>query len=34
MLIDISKIKVTDRIRQEFIGIEELAQDITENEHN
>lgn len=31
MLIDISKIKVTDRIRQEFIGIEELAQDITEN---
>ncbi|WP_280788466.1 ParB N-terminal domain-containing protein [Paenibacillus sp. PastF-3] len=31
MLIDISKIKVTERIRQEFIGIEELAQDITEN---
>lgn len=31
MLIDIRKIKVTDRIRQEFIGIEELAQDITEN---
>ncbi|MEK4879434.1 MULTISPECIES: ParB N-terminal domain-containing protein [Paenibacillus] len=31
MLIDISKIKVTDRIRQDFSGIEELAQDIAEN---
>ncbi|GGF73277.1 hypothetical protein GCM10010912_18120 [Paenibacillus albidus] len=31
MLIDISKIKVTDRIRQDFSGIEELAQDIQEN---
>lgn len=31
MLIDIRKIKVTDRIRQDFSGIEELAQDIAEN---
>ncbi|OMD87776.1 MULTISPECIES: ParB N-terminal domain-containing protein [Paenibacillus] len=31
MLIDISKIKVTDRIRQEFNDIEGLAQDIAEN---
>ncbi|MEK8215551.1 ParB N-terminal domain-containing protein [Paenibacillus sp. FSL L8-0463] len=31
MLIDISKIKVTDRIRQDFSGIEELAQDIADN---
>jgi ParB family chromosome partitioning protein len=31
LLIDISKIKVTDRIRQDFSGIEELAQDIAEN---
>ncbi|MEC0170288.1 ParB N-terminal domain-containing protein [Paenibacillus graminis] len=30
-LIEISKIKVTDRIRQDFSGIEELAQDIAEN---
>lgn len=31
MLIDIRKIKVTDRIRQDFSCIEELAQDIAEN---
>ncbi|QUL57529.1 ParB N-terminal domain-containing protein [Paenibacillus tritici] len=31
MLIDINKIKVTDRIRQDFSGIEELAQDIEQN---
>ncbi|MHA6530230.1 ParB N-terminal domain-containing protein [Paenibacillus sp. BAC0078] len=31
MFIDISKIKVADRIRQDFSGIEELAQDIAEN---
>jgi ParB family transcriptional regulator, chromosome partitioning protein len=31
LLIDISKIKVTDRIRQEFNDIEGLAQDIAEN---
>jgi ParB family chromosome partitioning protein len=31
LLIDINKIKVTDRIRQDFSGIEELAQDIANN---
>jgi ParB family transcriptional regulator, chromosome partitioning protein len=31
LLIDISKIKVSDRIRQDFGGIEELAQDIAQN---
>ncbi|OKP95098.1 ParB N-terminal domain-containing protein [Paenibacillus sp. P46E] len=31
MLIDIKKIKVADRIRQDFSGIEELARDIAEN---
>ncbi|WP_339309828.1 ParB N-terminal domain-containing protein [Paenibacillus sp. FSL k6-2145] len=31
MLIDINKIKVSDRIRKDFGGIEELAQDIDQN---
>ncbi|WP_258297891.1 ParB N-terminal domain-containing protein [Paenibacillus peoriae] len=31
MLIDINKIKVSDRIRKDFGGIEELAQDIEQN---
>lgn len=31
MLIDIDKIKVTDRIRKDFGNLEELAQDIKEN---
>ncbi len=31
MLIDINKIKVSDRIRKDFSGIEELAQDIEQN---
>lgn len=31
MLIDINKIKVNDRIRKDFGGIEELAQDIDQN---
>uniref|UniRef100_UPI00164242F3 ParB N-terminal domain-containing protein n=1 Tax=Bacillus thuringiensis TaxID=1428 RepID=UPI00164242F3 len=31
MLIDIKKIKVSDRIRKEFGNIEELANDIKEN---
>ncbi len=30
-IIDINKIKVVDRVRQEFHGIEELAQNISEN---